>query len=455
MSNKTQEGSFTSTLPGGNPLYFKVETTYQTDTNGNPVKESAIHTLKYNPGNGVYYPAATTKDFKTFELKKYTPAEIANAGIAQFVQSDGSVLGPTAAKSLQTYDGKINKDTRNAVTNTSIKNGLSIGQSQVVQGSPQTLPNSPDTGIGNTNTAISKDNYDTLKGEVNKDYVDGTRKGYYGDVKYPEKLSLQNQDCIKFTIIEYNPRTLSVKLNQKRRTSIDGKKRLGTITLPIPAGIGDRNNVNWGEDRMNILGSTAADLSMNFILGGVGAATNSAQSSMQSVLGTDNKAIEAFAASKATELAVGSQNLISRQFGASVNDNLELLFNGPSLRSFTLNFRFTPRESKESENIKKIIRFFKQAMAPKRTKSVLLLKAPHTFTISYLSKNEDHRYLNKFKECALTDCAVSYTPDGTYMTYTDSSMTAYELSLTFQELEAVFDDDYGLLDNNTDKFIGY
>ena len=29
------------------------------------------------------------------------------------------------------------------------------------------------------------------------------------------------------------------------------------------------------------------------------------------------------------------------------------------------------------------------------------------------------------------------------MTYTDSSMTAYELSLTFNELEPIFDDEYG------------
>jgi hypothetical protein len=61
-----------------------------------------------------------------------------------------------------------------------------------------------------------------------------------------------------------------------------------------------------------------------------------------------------------------------------------------------------------------------------------------------------HPYLNRFKECALSSCNVEYTPDGTYMTYDgpEKSMTAYRLSLTFQELEPLFDDEYGSDDNN-------
>jgi hypothetical protein len=38
---------------------------------------------------------------------------------------------------------------------------------------------------------------------------------------------------------------------------------------------------------------------------------------------------------------------------------------------------------------------------------------------------------------------------------TDSSMTAYELSLTFQELEPIFDDDYFEIDKNQDTSIGF
>ena len=37
---------------------------------------------------------------------------------------------------------------------------------------------------------------------------------------------------------------------------------------------------------------------------------------------------------------------------------------------------------------------------------------------------------------------VDYTPNGTYSTYDDGVMTAYKMTLTFKELEAVYNDDY-------------
>ena len=91
-------------------------------------------------------------------------------------------------------------------------------------------------------------------------------------------------------------------------------------------------------------------------------------------------------------------------------------------------------------------------MSVKRSKTTLLLKSPHTFAIQYMTTGQkQHPYLNRFKECALTSCSVDYTPDGTYMTYSsrgnpdgdEKSMTAYRMTLSFSELEPLFDDEYG------------
>jgi hypothetical protein len=182
---------------------------------------------------------------------------------------------------------------------------------------------------------------------------------------------------------------------------------------------------------------------------------------VKNALSGGGKDLKSLIVSKFAGDAAGASNLISRQFGAVVNPNLELLFNGPSLRTFGFNFRMSPRDAPEARNIRKIIRFFKQAMSVKRSNSSLLLKAPHTFAISYVTSDKEHPYLNRFKECALTVCNVNYTPDGTYMTYKggidDRSMTAYELSLTFQEIEPIFDDDYFEIDSNDKqvKSIGF
>ena len=105
--------------------------------------------------------------------------------------------------------------------------------------------------------------------------------------------------------------------------------------------------------------------------------------------------------------------------------------------------------------VRQIIRAFKQAMSVKRSESSLLLKSPHTFAISYMTAGQKaHPYLNSFKECALTSCGVDYAPEGTYMTYdgNEKSMTAYSLSLSFQELEPIFDDEYP---DDNDATIGF
>ena len=145
-----------------------------------------------------------------------------------------------------------------------------------------------------------------------------------------------------------------------------------------------------------------------------------------------------------------------------MNPNMELLFDSPQLRNFTFSFLLSPRSQKEAVDIVKIIRFFKQGMSPIRSKSRLFLRSPHTFRLAYKhkatqldmnnpdpekkDKNQpatDHKFLNKFKECAMNGFGVDYTPNGQYSTYEDGSMTAYQVTMNFQEIVPIYNDDYG------------
>jgi len=277
----------------------------------------------------------------------------------------------------------------------------------------------------------------------------GRKKYPEENLKYPVNMNAKLQDCMKFQIIQYVPSKLGIGAqNTTLRTSTPALKNiLATITLPMPSGgISDRNSVDWGSSQLNPVEAAFADTAMAMIAGGGEAGANAAGKNLQAA--TANKDVTtALIAIKASEAAVGGTGLLSRVAGLAVDSSLELLFNGPSLREFSFSFKMTPRSKKEAEMVRSIIRTFKQAMSVKRSQSVLLLKAPHTFRISYITSTQDHPYLNRFKECALTNCSVNYTPDGQYMSYDDSSpdgrsMTAYELSLSFNELEPIFDDDY-------------
>ena len=130
---------------------------------------------------------------------------------------------------------------------------------------------------------------------------------------------------------------------------------------------------------------------------------------------------------------------------------MELLFNGPTLRSFVFQFKMTPRNSDEGEQVKRIINTFKRYMAPKTVPSQsslggtsrnLYLKIPSVFELTYKQGNQDHSFLNKFKQCFLENVSVNYTGEGTYATYGDGTPVSMTMDLTFKELEPIYDIDY-------------
>lgn len=263
---------------------------------------------------------------------------------------------------------------------------------------------------------------------------------------YPLKMDATQQDRIKFTALEYiaSGDLSTGKIEQRNRTSnLQGKKPLGHVFLPIQASITDANSVDWQGAGLNEIEKSAVNLSSALM----NAQTKEA---VDTELGKSTKDAlnKIIASSKEIKVAlageaVGIQNLLGR-FGSVLNPNLELLFSGPQLRPFEFRFQMSAREQDEAVNIKNIINFFKKNMAPRTTEGNIFLKAPNTFLIEYKYKgaNEKHPGINQIKECALLNCSVDYTPLGTYMTYDDGTMVSYAMTLSFQELEPIYDKDY-------------
>jgi hypothetical protein len=281
-------------------------------------------------------------------------------------------------------------------------------------------------------------------------------RGEYGDLRYPITKVDDNQDHILFSMWEYSPKPINTSNTQT--PGISGsrnkdRKSIGSVILPIPAGISDSNRVRWGEDSLSPEQSFLGDLLSRGITGEDGGAPGALGKGAGYIKENSTTTQEYF--KNRYVQAVTGVNLLARNEGAIINPNMELLFQAPSLRSFPFNFRLTPRSENEAIEVRKIIRFFKQGMSVKKTKGELFLKAPNTFQITYYNgTKKDHPYLTKFKECALTDFTVNYTPDGSYMTYEgkEASMTAYEISMQFSELEPIFNDDYP---KDGDATIGY
>tara|TARA_B100001769_G_C22038317_1_gene557997 strand:- start:35 stop:1183 length:1149 start_codon:yes stop_codon:yes gene_type:complete len=252
----------------------------------------------------------------------------------------------------------------------------------------------------------------------------------------------------------------------RRSSSRLSKKPLvnaGTILLPIPTNIQDSNNVQYDTSVLNGLAATgvkAAEDVMNIQFGQgqnpfeqLSNAVGEAKTSITKGTGTNaaaTNAITKFLASKAIGIFGGNvtaSQLLARGNGEILNPNMELLFGGPTIRNFRFQFKFTPRNEKEAEQVKLIIRAFKRNMAPQAQGGTLnsgnfFLKTPNVFSLRYRTGRKNHPFLNRFKQCFLSDMQTTYTGESVYSTYDDGTPVSMILDLSFKELQPIYDIDY-------------
>jgi len=286
----------------------------------------------------------------------------------------------------------------------------------------------------------------------------GSRERDFGSTtisyRYPlGRVPDLDYDFIQFIACEYKGGSFTGGGNGKfggLTTKGDIEARVGTpaetITLPMIPSLSESNVVEWGKDRINPLQLALANVAGGVLAGQTGgidlgkafkdfaSATKDEAKALLSDGSTKDFIVSYFAGQ-----ASGASNLLGRT-GTVINPNLELLFTGPSLRSFNFNFKFRPRDPKEAEEIRQIIRVFKRNMAVQRTSGENFLLTPNIFKIKYLHKGGDHPFMNRLMPCACTAFTVSYTPDNNYMTYDDGSMTGYDVSFTMAEIVPIYAD---------------
>jgi|LakMenEpi03Aug12_release.lakeMendotaPanAssembly.Ray.scaffolds.fasta_scaffold25436_9 hypothetical protein len=436
---------------------------------------------EYQTGLGVQGTLSTTAPIRytvQYRPEPFTPlTNWTNLGERDVTNKNNWIFTPAAGTGFQkalieNSPSSLTTSLDDATTNALSKSaGVTKQQAtQILQVAPNKAPigsdpNQPEPLGTTTKESVNLDNVNPANLEINdgnKELSDNTEKietnyGSIDDLRYPFKLNLDTQDCIQFKMFRYVGRSLgaiseetigNTKISGPGATTRRGTEIVGTVTLPIQPSISDSNGVEWGGTPLNPIQAYAASIARGAMdeNGSVADLASDIFGKVSQNLKElkNNKDLQnAFKLYLAQE-AVGIQGLLSRTTGAILNPNLELLFNGPTLRNFNFTFRLSPRSAKEAENVKKIIRFFKQGMSVKTSNTTVFLKAPNIFQIKYISGSKDHPSLNRIKDCALLGCDVDYTPDGTYMTFNDSgkTMTSYQLTLRFGELEPIYEDDY-------------
>ena len=282
------------------------------------------------------------------------------------------------------------------------------------------------------------------------------------NLRYPKNEQIHDStDYLKIDIVEYEP--IGDKLvgdPGSRRTN--GKKILHSIILPIPPNVQDGNAVSYSDSSMNALTAAIAGGSgdvmkeipkligggdLNALKGKLGGRIDQTGLDLE---GAQDLITKQLAASAAGVFGgnVSLDQLQARQEGKIFNPNMELLFNGPTLRSFRFSFKMTPRSKEEAVEVRDIINTFKRSMAPKTVTSGnsgsqnLYLKTPDIFELKYMQGGGEHSFLHQFKQCFLENMSVNYTAEGTYATYEDGTPISLVMNLSFKELEPIYDIDY-------------
>ena len=259
------------------------------------------------------------------------------------------------------------------------------------------------------------------------------------------------------------------------------ERRFGTCALPIPNRLGVSNGVSWGEGRANAIemaafGATAESVRsvmkdgniMQVLKDGLTQGGDTFKELASQFKDNEGGATAANLLSGVLARSILGQiginvdvdQFITRQTGQAINPNLELLFSGPQLRTFSFDFNFAPNNREEAVIVRKIMRWFRQGMLPKKNvvgSGSLFLGSPNVFRLCYRNHNRRIKGLNTFKICALTACQVNFTPDGVYQSYEDEAAASQPvrstMALTFNELTPIFANDYNTDLNSEDSSI--
>jgi hypothetical protein len=415
----------------------------------------------------------------------YEKTTFGNKLLYQIDKNSNKNLDKKRFEDITIVDKKIEKDVYKLVQNTGIKDNIeALNNSKVYKHLAQVQQPPPPgrLGIGTSPDNTNNQNPDNADPASSPAVFDISSNNFQNDeefsnkdwLKYPKDMN-PSQDRIVITQRRYiatnafsEGKISENAISQERFKEPPTKEQLlGTVILPMPNDISETNVTAWGEDSLSSLAALVGGAALG-VVGGLGAGNfdkigKAANEAIKTTLNKESGANETIkqlltlnAAAEVTKkfgININPEAFRSRITGTAINPNLELLFQGPKLRSFAFQFKMSPRNQDEAKNIRYIIKFFKKGMAAKRnftdSKAAYFLGTPNVFDINFKSGDTELGSIGKIKTCALQQCVVNYTPDGFYAAYEDtqknaggSQPIAVTMTLAFTELTPLYNDNY-------------
>lgn len=260
-----------------------------------------------------------------------------------------------------------------------------------------------------------------------------------GNLFFPNDLSVEER--MKFQIFK------EYKFDRTEETEIDV---LSNIYLPIPQNLVTAYRADYEQAELGFVGRTAADAADGDFAGAFsgenlgGGALNLLAQALTSG-GAGAIAGSAIGGKFGSTLAglLGGTGFTQAAKGAMVgaglarNPHMAQVFRNVGFRSHSFSYKFSPKNLRESNTLKNIVRNFKIAMHPKYFVGNHFFDYPLQFDIDVLDGNNE--FLFDIGPSVLTDLQFDPTPNGPYFHYEGGQKipVAVNLTMTFTELSIV------------------
>ena len=133
-------------------------------------------------------------------------------------------------------------------------------------------------------------------------------------------------------------------------------------------------------------------------------------------------------------VGTSANQMMAYSRGEIFNPNIELLYEGPGLRSFGLNFSFIPKDPTEARTVMDIVTEFKIWSTPEDLQTKY--KIPCVWKIKY--GGAGGTWMNQFKRAACTNIAVQYNAGlDMHATFSNGCPVRTDIQLSFHEVEVI------------------
>jgi len=324
-------------------------------------------------------------------------------------------------------------------------------QTKMQGGKPVSIPETKLTNQGGSVQYDSK-NFVTME-RLNNQFKDDTviqkRPGYgYAQINHNSDLSNTNNETSSYTSGTNSNETLTPQskaiqnaMENNVRVTMPSRKRLDTaIALYMPAQVQVTYGAKYEQFEISALAG-AVGQAIGDMTAGAGLSDT-----YNKVIPMVTEGLQKKALLKGLDLLdgigiTGAREAVEIGKAEVIADRMQLAFKGVDRRSFQYTLKMTPRNARESDEIKKIVAAFKFNMMPEYKEGTKrdTLNYPATFNIEYHYRGKENTYLNRVSECFLENVQVSYGGDRykTFDPHNSEGAPPVETSVTlaFKEIE--------------------